>query len=699
MITNGGESVILEALMTKRPQMKSRLALATGTRRRYFFLTTKRLYYYENNPKGCEKTALKGIVDLALVRIVERVAPDAIKCAFQINHESYYLYVIADSEVMATEWVNAIQDVVKNNLNLEHHFHPGVFEDSKWSCCGNKSKMATGCNPTFINPNKQQPPSRDTRSQLPPLPSTPNFPGRTEDQELIAKRSASNPASLNGAVGTEAFEINTMRGTGMRRDLPLPPAPNSFSTSKKESPAKDPIRSLPTPFFPETPKYDRKFEVVVQYDFSAPEEGDLAITKGEKLWILDNNREHWWKAENLRGEAGNIPSNYVQEIGLSNESWFVPSISRQQAEKLLEDDGHDGTFMIRTSSRANMYSLSIWHQNQCRHYHIKQNDNDLYYISDKYPFPSITDLVNYHKYNGGGLCCRPKRAPQGISPRDRKIFDETWEINPNDIDIIKQLDEGQFGIVYFARWRGTIDVAMKKIKESTSICEDDLLEEAEVMKHFSHPNLLRLYGIITEKPIRLITEYMIHGSLLSYLRETKSITTNIQVMLDMATQVAAAMGYLENICFIHRDLAARNCLVGDRYLVKVADFGLTRYVVDDTYTASEGSKFPIKWAAPEVINYARFSSKSDVWSYGILLWELFTGGNTPYKSFPTHQLMLEQILKGYRLEQPPTCPNHIYDIMFSCWLQNPDSRPSFSTVDRELRRHIRSDYTDTLIEN
>ena len=91
---------------------------------------------------------------------------------------------------------------MKNNLNLEHHFHPGVFEDSKWSCCGNKSKMATGCNPTFINPNKQQPPSRDTRSQLPPLPSTPNFPGRTEDQELIAKRSASNPASLNGAVGT-----------------------------------------------------------------------------------------------------------------------------------------------------------------------------------------------------------------------------------------------------------------------------------------------------------------------------------------------------------------------------------------------------------------------------------------------------------------------------------------------------------------
>ncbi|KAI6646791.1 Bruton's tyrosine kinase-like protein [Oopsacas minuta] len=514
MMTNGGEEVLLEGLMTKRPQMKSRIGLNTGTRKRYFFLTTKKLYYYENNPNCCEKTSLKGIVDLAHVRIIEKVTHESIKFAFQINHESYYLYIIADNEEMSSEWVSAIQSVVKNNLNLESTFHQGIFEEGRWGCCGNKTKISTGCSPTFINTNKQQ--QRNTRSQLPPIPLTPSYiTYQTGEHEVLQKRSASNPPLSNGAVGIEAFEVGSLRSTGLRRDLPLPPAPNATSSIPptipiENSPAHS-VRSLPAPFLPEKPKYEKKFEVVVQYDFSAPEDGDLAISKGEKLWILDNNREHWWKAENMRGDQGNIPSNYVQEIGLSNESWFVPSIGRQQAEKLLEDDGHDGTFIIRTSSRANMYSLSIWHQNQCRHYHIKQNDSDLYYISDKYPFPSITDLVNYHKYNGGGLCCRPKRAPQGISPRDRKIFDETWEINPTDIEIIKELDEGQFGIVYFAKWRGSIDVAMKKIKESTSICEDDLLEEAEVMKNFSHPNLLRLYGIITEKPIRLITEYMIHG--------------------------------------------------------------------------------------------------------------------------------------------------------------------------------------------
>lgn len=666
-------------------------------RKRYFFLTTKRLYYYENNPKNSEKTSLKGVVELAMVRIIERVVHDTMKHAFQINHEAYFLYILADSEEMCDDWVAAIQQAVRNNLNLESNYHPGVFEDGRWSCCLNKTKQGCGCVPTFINPQ------RSTRPQLPPLPTTPTTAiGRPPSHELLQKRSVSNPTpTMNGAVGTDVFELlPSTKSTGFaKRDLPLPPTPNTNSTNTMEN--QQPINSLPLGELPTTPSksVDKKFEVVVQYDFSAPEEGDLPISKGEKLWILDNNREHWWRAENMRGEQGNIPSNYVQEIGLSTESWFVPSISRQQAEKLLEEDGHDGTFMIRTSSRANMYSLSIWHQGQCRHYHIKQNETNLYFISEKYPFPSITDLVNYHKWNGGGLCCRPKRAPEGMVPRDKKVFDETWEINPAEIEIIRELDAGQFGIVYYAKWRGAIDVAMKKIKESTSICEDDLLEEAEVMKNFSHPNLLRLYGIISDKPIRLITEYMIHGSLLSYLREDKYITSNLQIMLDISTQISAAMGYLEHFCFIHRDLAARNCLVGDRYLVKVADFGLTRYVIDDIYTASEGSKFPIKWAAPEVINYARFSSKSDMWSYGILLWEIFTGGSTPYKSFPTHQLMLEQILKGYRLEQPPTCPNFVYEAMMTCWSQNPDARPTFNILDQKLRRHVRSDYTETLIDN
>lgn len=130
--------------------------------------------------------------------------------------------------------------------------------------------------------------------------------------------------------------------------------------------------------------------------------------------------------------------------------------------------------------------------------------------------------------------------------------------------------------------------------------------------------------------------------------------------------------------------AARNCLVGERNIVKVADFGLARFVVDDEYTASEGTKFPIKWAAPEVITHAKFSSKSDVWSFGeldlslgtrltlltspgILLWELWTGGKTPYPTF-TNSQVLDEVLMGYRLEKPKLCPPEIYDLMRKCWL-------------------------------
>lgn len=136
-------------------------------------------------------------------------------------------------------------------------------------------------------------------------------------------------------------------------------------------------------------------------------------------------------------------------------------------------------------------------------------------------------------------------------------------------------------------------------------------------RNFRHPNLVQLYGVCTQKrPIFIVTELMTNGCLLDFLRSNQSLKSKPEVIHMMAVQVASAMTFLEGHGFIHRDLAARNCLVGENYTVKVADFGLARFVLDDEYTASEGTKFPIKWAAPEVIQYARFSTKSDVWSYG-----------------------------------------------------------------------------------
>ena len=168
-----------------------------------------------------------------------------------------------------------------------------------------------------------------------------------------------------------------------------------------------------------------------------------------------------------------------------------------------------------------------------------------------------------------------------------------------------------------------------------------------------------------------------------YLPQGEGRMLQLRPLIDMAAQVAAGMAYLELHNYIHRDLAARNILVGENNICKVADFGLARLIADDEYNAHDGAKFPIKWTAPEAALYNRFSIKSDVWSFGVLLTELVTYGRIPYPGMSNAEV-LQQLERGYRMPCPPNTPESLYQVMLDTWKKNPMDRPTFEALQWRL---------------
>ena len=248
--------------------------------------------------------------------------------------------------------------------------------------------------------------------------------------------------------------------------------------------------------------------------------------------------------------------------------------------------------------------------------------------------------------------------------------------------MVKKLSTSQFAEVWQGLWNGTTEVAVKVLNPGTvNVCK--FFKEAAVIKKLRHQNLTPIYAVCTkEEPIYIITELMKHGSLLEYLRgDGRSL--KLPQLIDMGAQVASGMAYLEEYNYIHQELAARNVLVGENLICKVADFGLARVIDEDIYETHTGARFPIKWTAPETAMYSRFTIKSDVWSFGILLYELITYGRFPYPGMNNAQV-LEALQAGYRMPCPMGCPGQLYEIMRECWKDDAASRPTFETLQWRL---------------
>ncbi|NXE75401.1 BMX kinase, partial [Cochlearius cochlearius] len=612
------KKAILEELLLKKSQQKKKIS-PINYKKRLFVLTKANLSYYEYD-KG-KKGSKRGSIEIEKIRCVETVnaeesTPPARQYPFQIVYKGGLLYVYATNEESRERWLAALHKEIKDNSDLLNKYHKGFFINGKFLCCNQTCKAAPGC---------------------------------TIWEKYVTL------CCTTGSV------------------KPLPPVPQ---TLRKH-------RSLL-----QTPSPDKSVlkTAVAQCNYEPEGNSAIRLVRSNKYYVLQEEDSDWWKVRDLEGNEGFVPSTYLRKLSLNDDepSWYAGNISRAQSEQLLRQKDKEGAFMVRKSSQAGMYTVSVFSKvpeskkGTVKHYHVRRTPENKHYLAENYCFESIPKLIHYHQHNSAGMVTRLRHAVStqvNKVPSTATLGNGIWELKREEISLLRELGSGQFGVVHLGKWKGEYDVAIKMIKEG-SMSEDEFIEEAQTMMKLNHPKLVRLYGVCSKSyPIYLVTEYMPNGCLLSYLRSHGKELQPLQ-LLEICYDVCDAMAFLESCQFIHRDLAARNCLVDSNLTVKVSDFGMTRYVLDDLYISSLGTKFPVKWSAPEVFHYTKFSSKSDVWAFGILMWEVFTLGKQPYELYDNMQV-IEKVSQGYRLYRPQLVSDVICQIMYNCWHELPEKRPAF----------------------
>uniref|UniRef100_A0AAQ4Q0F9 receptor protein-tyrosine kinase n=1 Tax=Gasterosteus aculeatus aculeatus TaxID=481459 RepID=A0AAQ4Q0F9_GASAC len=331
-------------------------------------------------------------------------------------------------------------------------------------------------------------------------------------------------------------------------------------------------------------------------------------------------------------------------------------------------------FLLITGSRSSNVVASL------TFFNLNTQTHRIFVCVPTVPFPGIKTYVDPDTYED------PTQA----------VHEFTKEIDPSRIRIERVIGAGEFGEVCSGRLRTPgkkeIAVAIKTLKGGyVERQRRDFLREASIMGQFDHPNIIRLEGVVTKsRPVMIVVEYVENGSLDSFLRQHDGHFTVIQ-LVGMLRGIASGMKYLSDMGYVHRDLAARNILVNSNLVCKVSDFGLSRVLEDDPEAAytTTGGKIPIRWTAPEAISYRKFSSASDAWSYGIVMWEVMSYGERPYWEMSNQDVILS-IEEGYRLPAPMGCPVALHQLMLHCWQKERSHRPKFTDVVSFLDKLIRN---------
>lgn len=372
----------------------------------------------------------------------------------------------------------------------------------------------------------------------------------------------------------------------------------------------------------------------------------------------------------------------VPKRRMEDEEWFHGVSPREEVQPLLVEDGD---YLIRESknrkTNESQYVLSVFWQGH-KHF-IIQGAEETGWRFEGNSYETVQELIRQQHASGLPVTNRSQAILK------KPIYREDWRLLNDHIHLEMKIGNGNFGEVYKGLYTPkNMVVAVKTCRDTLSEYQrKKFLQEGPILKQYNHPNIVSFIGIAAQRqPVMIVMEFVPGGALLQFLRKQGKQQTRRQ-LTQMCVDAANGMAYLENKNCIHRDLAARNCLVGENNVIKISDFGMSRE--EEEYTVSEGMKqIPIKWTAPEALNFGKYTVMCDVWSFGILMWEIFSGGQQPYPGYTNSQAR-EKIEEGYRLPQLANQPDNVYQVMFKCWDYNPDKRPHFQEIFDKLTEAVK----------
>uniref|UniRef100_A0A3B3QD47 Tyrosine-protein kinase n=1 Tax=Paramormyrops kingsleyae TaxID=1676925 RepID=A0A3B3QD47_9TELE len=390
--------------------------------------------------------------------------------------------------------------------------------------------------------------------------------------------------------------------------------------------------------------------------------------------------------------------------------WFHGSISREDSEMLLHRGNRvNGRYLIRQRDNRGSYALCLLHNGQVMHYRIDKDKAGKLSIPDGKKFDTLWQLVEHYSYKPDGLlrvlsepCARANgEAVTDAMPMDTEVYESPYadpdELRTSTISRSQltledgELGSGNFGTVMRGTYKmqkseKTVAVKILKNDENNLSVREEMLQEASVMQQLDNPYIVRMIGICEAENLMLVMELASLGPLNKFLPKNRHLS--VKNITELVHQVSMGMKYLEEHNFVHRDLAARNVLLVTQHYAKISDFGLSKALADENnyYKAKTHGKWPVKWYAPECMNYFKFSCKSDVWSFGVLMWETYSYGQKPYKGMKGNEV-LQMIESGERMAAPANCPPEVYELMKTCWTYKPDERPGFNVVEPRLRNY------------